>query len=204
MKLLPSGALVVRTDAEARPYYETKWRRNGSQVKRRVGLAWLERAGDGSWRARRGRVPDGYFDEKRATVRAAQIVAEHDAAQRAIEHARRERRELGATVRELAGQWLEYLAREKGAKPSTVQDYGYLLAEPGAPHRRGSGRSLGRIMHGLGERRIATVSTADVAAFLRGLERDGMSARSVNKHRGLLSAMFSYSARTPTRSNTIR
>jgi integrase len=143
-------------------------------------------------------VADGYFGEKRATVRAAEIVAEHDAHQRRIEEARRERRELGATVRELAGQWLEYLACEKGAKPSTIQDYGYLLAEPGASHRRGPGRSVGRIMQSLGDRRIAKVSTADVAAFLRGLERDGTSARSVNKHRGLLSAMFSYAQREDT------
>jgi integrase len=195
MERLPSGALVVRTDSEGRPFYETKWRRDGSQVKRRVGLAWLERAGDGSWRARRGRVPDAHFDEKRATVRAAQLVAEHDAAQRELERARRERRELGATVRELAAQWLEYLAREKGAKPATIQDYGYLLAEPDAPHRRGPGRSAGRIMQALGDRRIARVTTADVAAFLRGLEREGMSARSVNKQRELLGAMFSYAQR---------
>jgi integrase len=140
-------------------------------------------------------VPDGYFDEKRATVRAAQLVAEHDAAQREIEHARRERRELGATVRELAAQWLDYLAREKGAKLSTVQDYGYMLMEPGAPHRRGPGRSEGRIMKAFGDRRIARITPADVATFLRGLEREGMSARSVNKHRGLLGAMFSRAAR---------
>jgi integrase len=143
-------------------------------------------------------VPDGYFDEKRATVRAAQIVAGHDAAQRTIERARQERRELGATVRELGAQWLEYLAREKGAKPSTVQDYGYLLAEPGAPHRRGPGRSEGRIVKALGERRITKVTTADVATFLRGLEREGTSPRSVNKHRGLLGAMFSYAQRDDT------
>jgi integrase len=189
---------VVRTDAEGRPFNETKWRRDGSQAKRRVGLAWLERAGDGSWRARRGRVPDGYFDEKRATVRAAELVAEHDAAQREVERARRERRELGATVRELAAHWLEYLAREKGAKPATIQDYGYLLAEPGASHRRGPGRSGGRVMRAFGGRRIAKVTTADAATFLRGLEREGMSARSVNKHRELLGAMFSYAQREDT------
>jgi integrase len=185
-------------DVKGHPFYEVKWRRGGSQVKRRVGLAWLECAGNGGWRARRGRVPDGYFDEKRATVRAAQLVAEHDAAQREIEHARRERRELGATVRELAAQWLEYVAREKGAKPATIQDYGYLLMEPGAPHRRGPGRSEGRIMKALGDRRVARVTTADAATFLRGLEREGMSARSVNKHRGLLGAMFSYAQREDT------
>jgi hypothetical protein len=139
MGTLPTAALVVRTDAEGRPLYEAKWRRNGSQVKRRVGLAWLDPGEDGTWRRRRGRVPEGFFDEKRATVRAAELIAEHDATARETERVRRERRELGATVRELAEEWLEYVAREKGAKPATIQDYGYLLADPGRAHRRGAG-----------------------------------------------------------------
>ena len=109
-------------------------------------------------------MPADYFDEKRATVRAAELIAEHEAAALETERGRRERRELGATVRELAKEWLHYVAHEKGAKPSTLQDYGYLLAEPGAAHRRGPGRSAGQIMHALGARRIAKVTTAEVAA----------------------------------------
>jgi len=153
----------------------TSWVRS-----RRQGVGARSFGDYGGWRPRRGRVPEGFFDEKRATVRTAELVAEHDAGEREIEC---ERRELAATVRELATEWLDYLGREKGAKPATIQDYGYLLTEPGTPHRRGSGRSPGRIMHALGDRRIAKVATADVARFLRGLEREGMSARSVNKHR---------------------
>ena len=53
-------------------------------------------------------------------------------------------------------------------------------------------------MKAFGDRRIAKVTPADVATFLRGLEREGMSARSVNKHRGLLGAMFSYAQREDT------
>jgi integrase len=198
MERLPSGALVVRTDAKGRPFYEVKWRRRGSQVKRRVGLAWLERAQEGSWRPRRGRLPEGFFDEKRATVRAAELVGEHDASEREADRTRRERRELGVSVRELAAQWLEYVAREKGARPATIQDYGYLLAEPGTPHLRGSGNSAGRIMGAIGDRRAAKVTTGEVAAFLRDLQREGMSARSVNKHREVLGAMFSYAQREDT------
>ena len=106
MERLPTGALIVRTDAEGHPYYEAKWRRGGAQVKRRVGSAWLEPAAGGGWQPRRGRVPDGFFDEKRATVRMAAIVAEHDANAAEIERGQRERRERGATVRELAAAWL--------------------------------------------------------------------------------------------------
>ena len=101
-------------------------------------------------------------------------------------------------MRELANEWLDYVAREKGAKPATIQDYGYLLAEPDTPHRRGPGRSAGRIMRAFGDRRIAKVTTAEVASFLRGLEREGMSARSVNKQRELLGAMFTYAQREDT------
>jgi integrase len=195
---LPTGALVVREDAEGHPYYEAKWRRGGVQVKRRVGSAWLDRDPGGEWRPRRGRVPEGYFDEKRGTVRMAQLVAEHDAGEKAIEAEQRERRQRGASVRELAGAWLDYVEHEKGAKPATVQDYGYVLSEPGTPHRRGGGRSPGRILAALGDRPISKLTTSDVASFLRGLEREGMSPRSVNKHREVLSAMFTYAQREDT------
>jgi len=195
---LPTGALVVRTDAEGQPYYEAKWRRAGAQVKRRVGSAWLDPVPGGGWQPRRGRLRDGFFDEKRATVAMAQLVAEHDAAEGEIERCLRERRERGATVRELGGQWFEYVWREKGAKPATLQDYGYLLKEPGTPHKRGPGTNPGRIIRALGDHAIAKVTTSDVASFLRGLERGGMSPRSVNKHREVLSAMFAYAQREDT------
>jgi integrase len=187
--------LIIRTDSEGRPFYEAKWRRDGLQVKRRIGSAWLERDADGGWTPRGGRAPYGFFDERRAAVRAAGFVAEHDAAASAAEEARSERRERSATVRELGGEWLEYVAREKGAKPATIQDYEYLLAEPGTPHRRGPGKSAGWIMGALGDRSITKVSTTEVARFLRDLERTGMSVRSVNKHRQVLGAMFTYAQR---------
>jgi len=59
----------------------------------------------------------------------AELVVAHDAAESAVEERERERRLRGATLRELAAEWLDYLKREKGAKPSTLLDYGYLLRE---------------------------------------------------------------------------
>ena len=76
-------------------------------------------------------MPEGFLDEKRATVRMAQLVAEHDALESEIERGERRRREDGVTFRELAARWLEHLERERGAKPSTLQDYRYMLGEPG-------------------------------------------------------------------------
>jgi integrase len=191
----PTGALVVagRTD---RPVYEAKWRRSGRQIKRRIGPAWLERAADDSgWIMRRGRVPEGYFDEKRAMVRMAELIAEHDREERAIEAGERER---GVTFRELAAEWLEHLQHERGAKPSTLNDYRYMLAEPGAPHRRGNGKSPGVLVATFGDRPAAKITTREVSAFLRGLDRQGVSARSVNKNRQVLSAIFGYACRADT------
>jgi integrase len=193
----PTGALVIRKGDDGQPFYEAKWRRAGRQLKRRVGPAWLDADGQ-SWRPRRGRVPAAWFDEKRATVRMAELIAEHDAAESAVEQRERERKLRGATLRELASEWLEYLEHEKGAKPSTLLDYRYLLMEPGTPHKRGGGRNPGRIMHAFGDVRLRNVTTSQVATFLRGLDRGGMSARSVNKHRQVLAAMFSYACREDT------
>jgi len=57
---------VVR-EHNNRPFYEAKFRHAGRQVKRRIGPAWLERDPDsGQWQSRKGRVPDGAFDERGA------------------------------------------------------------------------------------------------------------------------------------------
>jgi integrase len=179
--------------------YEAKWRRAGRQVKRRVGPAWLEPGSGGKgWQPRRGRVPEGHFDEKRATVRMAGLIAEHDREERAIEEGERERRERGASFREVAAEWLEHLERERGAKPSTLSDYRYMLAEPGTPHKRGGGKSPGPVMTALGDRPIAKITTRDISAFLRELDESGLSPRTVNKHRQILSAIFNYARREDT------
>ncbi len=192
------GTLIVRTGVDGEPFYEAKWRRNGRQVKRRIGPAWVDPRPRGGWMPRRGRALDGWYDERHAMVRMAQLVAEHDEAASAIEDEARERRERGTTVRELAAEWLEYLEREKGAKPSTLLDYRYLLTEPGTPHKRGNGRNRGRILAAFGELRLRAVTTRHVSTFLRGLDQEGISARSVNKHRQVLSGMFGYACREDT------
>ena len=193
----PSGALVVVERASG-PVFEAKWRRGGRQVKRRLGPAWLERDPSGGWRARRGRMPEGFLDEKRATVRMAALVAEHDAGEREIERGERERRERGVTFREVATDWLRHLERERGAKPSTLQDYRYLLGEPGTAHRRGRGRSRGIVMATLGDLPAAAITTRQVSALLLAVQGEGVSPRTVNKHRQVLSAIFNYGRREDT------
>jgi integrase len=194
----PAGALLVRRGEDGQPFYEAKWRRGGRQVKRRIGHAWLVPTADGSWQPRRGRVPASHFDEIRAAARMTELIAAHDCEEAAAEERDRHRRERGVTVRELAAEWLEYLEHEKGVKPSTLVDYRYLLREPGVAHKRGGGRSLGRIMRVFGDERVGDVTTRAVATFLRELDRAGVGARSVNKQRQVLAAMFSYACREDT------
>jgi hypothetical protein len=81
----PTGALVVRVDVNGQPFFDAKWRRAGRQVKRRIGPAWLDAGPDGGWVPRRGRVPDGWFDHRRATVRMAELIEEHEQGEAAVE-----------------------------------------------------------------------------------------------------------------------
>jgi len=195
---LPTGALVVRTGPRGDAFYEAKWRWNGAQVKRRIGSAWLEPDDEGGWRPRRGRVPEGHFDEKRATVRMAALVAEHAETEQNRARADSADETATATFREVASAWLEWLKNVRGAKPSTLRDYGYLLAEPGLPHARGPGVYAGRVITAFGDRAAADISTRDASQFLSSLDGVGLSARNVNKHRQMLAAIFAYAMRDDT------
>ena len=191
----PTGFLVVRNHNET-PYFEAKWR-DGSrtQRKRRLGPAWLERGADGQWVKRPGRVRPGFLDERRAHVRMAELIDEWEEELRLAP----ENRE--ATFAEAAAAWLEHLANEKRAKPSTLRDYRNMLAATDAPRgprgRRADGRSA-RIMRTFGDQTLAEITTADVARFLAGLDREAISARTVNKYRATLRAIFVYCMRSDT------
>lgn len=189
---------IIRAGREGRPKWNAKWSRGGRQIWRTIGPAWVEPDGHGGWRRRRGRPADGHLTEPEAVATMLSLVAEHDADQTRLEREAEERRRRGVTVRELAAEWLEHIARVKGAKPSTLNDYRSLLAEPGVPHRRGNGRTHGRLMASFGDRPINKVDVREVELFLRGLDHEGLSARNVNKHRQVLSAIFNYARRPAT------
>jgi integrase len=191
MAATPSAAILVRVHG-GKPFYEAKFRHDGRQVKRRIGPAWLEREGTDGWRARHGRVRDGFYDERRAHVMAAQLVFDHLAEAADVERIEHERRSRGVTLREVAQGYLSWLEDVKNAKPSTLADYRYLLAEPGVPYKRRAGESAGYIMQALGELSAAKVSVRDVETMLAAVSRAGGSARNVNKHRALVSAIFNY------------
>jgi integrase len=198
--------LVLRPRAGTgdRVYWDAQWRYRPDVSaawrlkKQRLGLAWLEAGDEGGWRKRRGRCRDGWLDERAAHLAAREAMDIQ--AREAAEEAWRARlaAQRSATVRGLAEDWLHWLERIRGVKPSTLRDYRTLLREPGTPHRRGPGRSAGRIMGTFGDVLVAEVTTADVSTFLRRLDDEGLSPRNVNKHRQVLQAMFAFACRGDT------
>jgi integrase len=199
-----SLVIRVRGGAEGRAYWDAQWRsRTGPREpwrlkKRRLGLAWQEQDGTGAWRKRRGRCPDGWLDERAANV-AAVAAMDHHARELTEEASERQRiAEHKVTVRELSGEWLLWLKEVRGAKPSTIEDYGFLLREPGQRYRRGDRTTAGRIMKAFGGRSAEDVSTTEVSRFLRSLDHEGLTPRNVNKHRQVLAAIFTYGCRDDT------
>jgi integrase len=200
------GALVVRVRSDGEPTYEAKWRVDGRQVKRRLGPAWIER-GDASsagvrrrtrhpgWIKRRGRPPEGWLTEDAAVQLMAQAIRAwvEEQAQEAEEKAR------PATFDDAASAWLEHRRTIKGLKRSTLIDYEALLRSKDARARKRGAKPKARIMQAFGGRPLDTITTEDVAAFLRRLDRDpDLSARTVNKHRQVLHAIFNYACRRDT------
>lgn len=199
----PRSWLVVATTRRGELVYEAGWRHrladgSAKTMKRRIGPAWLERSADDGVVGRRGRVKPGFFDEHAAIVAKDQLVrqVEADLARRAVEAERAAN--APATFREIAGKYLEWLARVKDAKPATLRDHRYLLAEPGAKYRRGSGAHAGLIMRELGDRAAAEVTTREINDLLNDVAATGASPRTVNKHRQLICAIYNYASQPAT------
>ena len=195
--------LVVTVTSAGELVYEAGWRHRAPDgrlktMKRRLGPAWLERDDSGELRRRRGRVKPGYLDEQAAIVAKDRLVreVERELAERAAAA------ELAAnappTFREISHAYLDWVERVGGAKPATLRDHRYLLAEPGVPHRRGCGTSKGHIMRAIGDRPAAEVTTREVNRLLARVAATGASPRTVNKHRQLVCAIYSYGCKDAT------
>ncbi len=195
----PSATVVVR-EYDHQPFYEAHFRHCGRQKKRRVGPAWIDRdPNTGKWDLRRkGRVPDGHYDHRAATVRAAAIVADYVAEADDLERAERERRSRGATFREVTRAYLPWLEDVRGAKPSTLRDHGYVLGEPGIPYKFRSGVTAGYVMAALGDRPASKIETREINELLTTISNTGASARTVNKYRSVISAAFNYGCKPST------
>ncbi len=97
---------------------------------RALGRAWVQPDGGDGWKRKRGTPADGALPEAEATVRMLDLVREHHEEQTRLARDADERRRRGITFRELTAEWLVFLRREKGARPSTLIDYRWMLAEP--------------------------------------------------------------------------
>lgn len=194
---------MVATTRQGDLVYEAGWRHrladgSAKTMKRRIGPAWLERTTSEGVVRRRGRVKPGFFDEHAAIVAKDQLVrqVEADLARRAAEAERAAN--APATFREIARSYLDWLTRVMGAKPATLRDHRYLLAEPGAEYRRGSGTHAGVIMSALGDRGAAGVTTREINRLLDDVAATGASPRTVNKHRQLICAIYNYASQAAT------
>jgi len=204
MSTLAPAIVVVPSKHGEGAYFEAKWRdREGRQVKRRVGQAWLERdPRSGAWIKRRGRTPAGWLDERSVHVAAAELVERVD--RERAEATRAAALAEAPTFRRVAHEWLAWRRDVKGGAPSTLRDNEALLREPGAAYRRGSGVAKGRIMKRFGDELVEAVTTRDVSAFLRELDGEDISPKTVNKHRELLHAVFNYAMRSDTYGDRVK
>lgn len=196
MASAPNGALVVRTYKET-PHYEAKWRDpSGTQLKKRLGKAWLERGPDGGWLPRRGRVRPGFLDEHRAYLEMARVIEESEDVR-----SRTTPEQRGATFDDAAAAWLEYVQYEKRVKPTTLARYQSMLRPPDKaklPRTPKSGRNQprsARIMREFGGRKLTDIGVGDVRRRLSSLDREDISARTVNVYRQVLHAIFEYAKR---------
>ena len=197
----PSSWLVVATTRKGELVYEAGWRHRAADgttrtMKRRIGPAWLEWSTDGP-RRRRGRVRPGFLDEHAAIVAKDKVVREVEGIL-ASQAAEAERAKAAPVMfRDISAAYLDWLERVKGAKPATLRDHRYLLAEPRATHRRGKGVHAGTIMAALGDRPAVDVTTREINRLLDEVARS-TSPRTVNKHRQLICAIYNYASSMAT------
>lgn len=184
-----AGVLIVRA-YRGNPFYEAKWRNGrGRQRKRRLGRAWLEQDSDGRWVKKRGRVLNGHLDERRAYREMARVIAEVEA------EPQPEPGEREPLFDDASASWLEHLKNEKRAKPSTLAGYRILLAEPRHGDRSQKGA---RIMRAFGGQKLRGVKTDDIRRFLSSIDKEPVTARTVNMHRQVLHAIFQHALRSDT------
>ncbi len=207
-----SPHLIVR-EYGGRPFWEAKFRDGTRQVKRRLGPAWLARAGSaqarpngatykgGEWLQRSGRPADGALNYQQAVALMSEVVETYQRDQAratATLIAAHIYAERPRTFRELAHAWREYLDR-KGTKPSTLVGYDAMLREPGMAYRRGVGSTRGYIMAELGDTPAKDISAADVERLLSAISATSATPRTVEKHRIMVRSILNFGIRETNR-----
>lgn len=193
----PAGVLVVEKGKgpnAGQAFYAAKWRasKDQRQIKRRLGPAWLVTDGTGGWKPRRGRLQDGFLDERRAHAEMARVIdeLEHADLHEADREADAERAKQ--TFRALANAWLHHQEHVKRVKPSTLRDLHSVLAEPGLTKRRGQTVTKGRVLGRFGDMPAESITVEDVDAFLDDIATEDIAVRTVNRYREVLRAIFNF------------
>jgi integrase len=205
----PTVNLIV-VERQEGPVYYAKWRRDGRQVKRRLGPAWIERGDEAcaserrrtrhrGWVKRRGRPTDGYLSEDAALTLIPTVVAERATEQAREQEQRQREQEREISFDEIAAAWLAHRVSVIGIKRTTLNHYRTMLLRPDeAPRKRGRAPRA-RIMTSFGGRPAASITTRDIARWLAELDADPLlSARSVNQHRQVVCSIYSYACREDT------
>ena len=221
---LPEGTLLIRPADSGRGFFwEGKWRWDGRQVKRRLGLAFVaERAtplhaepGERveAWRlryvARRGKAPEGALTPTRAQHALQREIATYaEAAARATREAVQEVSGAAALVLfgALADDWLAERKRDvqDGAlKSSTLRDYRSMLRRPDEALRpRGTARrddlDGGRVAWLMREwefEPVANITAEAMETLERRLGDAGLSLRTRRKYYVVVSLILSHGVR---------
>lgn len=214
----PPGVLVVERGKgpnSGQAFYAAKWRasKDQRQVKKRLGPAWLVTDPAGGWKPRRGRVQDGFFDERRAHAEMARIIEQAELADAQAGELAAEAERAKQTFRALAQAWLHHQEHIKRVKPSTLRDLQSVLAEPGLARRRGQTVTRGRVLGRFGDMPACAITVEDVDAFLDDIAIEGISVRTVNRYREVLRAIFNFGisrrsafglAKNPAAESTLR
>ncbi len=188
---LPPISLKTK-DRGSGPRYYADFRNGAKRTTLAIGPAWLEADGEGAWRPRRGRVANGYYDERTATVQAAALVGNYLSDAADVERVEFERENRGVTFREVAHAYLAWLRDVRDASPSTLRSHRSDLREPGDAYKRGDGTTSGFIMAGLGDLPAAKITTDQVDDVLDAVAASGAGARSVNRRREIIVAIFNF------------
>jgi integrase len=189
--------------------FYVKWRSlgdGGTQVKRRLGPAWLERGVSRDprrasrfegWVRRRGRAVGGALTEQRALGLIPDVIEEAEALRAEARVAYES--EDPPLFEEISEDWLLHRITVGGIKRTTQLNYEAMLRRPDAPAKKRGRAPAARLMAKWGGREAASITTREVARWLTELDRDpALTPRAVNLYRQVMLSIYVHACREDT------
>ena len=187
--------LCILREHRGEPFYEAKFRHGGRQVKRRIGPAWLICRSDRRASGAAAR-PGARRRTSTSGVRTWPPPSSFAHVKDFNEAERVER--SGAPAASPSGssrtRYLDWLEKVRGAKPSTMRSHRSVLAEPGSPHKRGTGQDRRTTSWPRSATRPAAKVTTRPrsSSCCRRSPRPACRPRTVNRAREIVCAAFNY------------